>query len=216
MKAFADECGVDFIDYNLMHEEIGIDWTTDFLDTVHLNETGRSKLSTHIGKYLVDNYELVSHEDSAWDEDAELYDQACKADKMQRTSNATEWFELATDMNYSICLNGNINCLSEEKQKLLKLQKIENRADNLEISAYICNEDDSLYYSSDEPITQETIAQEPESEEVYIGNQEISIRGMKYTTGTDKCRLVVYDNVLHKIVDSVSIDANGNLDRNES
>jgi hypothetical protein len=208
MKAFADECGVNFIDYNLMYEEIGFDWTTDFLDTVHLNGKGRSKVSAHLGQYLVDNYGLTAHEDSHWDEDAALYNQACKADKMQRTSDSTEWFSMLTDENYTICLNGNMNCLSEERKTTLHMDNLEYNVDNPLIFAYISNEDNSIDCSQDEEIVYKT-----EGKKVYIGSQEISVNGQKYSVGDDVCYIVVYDNVLNQIVDAVYIDGNGDLRR---
>ena len=62
LQAFADEKGIDFIDFNLMLDEIGIDWETDSLDYGdHVNYNGTEKLSKYLMKYLKDNYDLEDH-----------------------------------------------------------------------------------------------------------------------------------------------------------
>ena len=64
-KAVADWCsnhGVDFIDYNLLQDEIGIDWSTDTRDGgEHLNNSGAYKVCRHLSDYLKNNYNLQSH-----------------------------------------------------------------------------------------------------------------------------------------------------------
>ena len=62
LQAFADEKGIDFIDFNLKLDEIGIDWETDSLDYGdHVNYNGTEKLSKYLMKYLKDNYDLEDH-----------------------------------------------------------------------------------------------------------------------------------------------------------
>lgn len=209
MKKFADECGIDLIDYNLMHEDIGLDWTTDFLDIVHLNSNGRSKLSQHIGRYLVDTYKLEAHVDKGWEKDANLYSQACKAKKIQRTYDSDEWFKMINDDNYIICVNGNINCLNEEKRTLLNCNSIEYSEGNSVIYTLIRNSDNLVYSSQNDEIIQEI-----DKGKFYVGNKGISINGYKHTVSNDKCCVMVYDSVLNQIVDSVCVDMNGKLEKN--
>ncbi|MBO4337876.1 MAG: hypothetical protein J5842_07355 [Lachnospiraceae bacterium] len=58
-KALSDlaaENGLTYIDFNLMNEEIGIDWETDMLDGGdHVNLTGTSKITSYLIQYLREN-----------------------------------------------------------------------------------------------------------------------------------------------------------------
>jgi len=64
-KAVQEWCeshGVEFIDYNLLTDEIGIDWSTDTRDGgEHLNNSGANKVCRHLSDYLKDHYDLQNH-----------------------------------------------------------------------------------------------------------------------------------------------------------
>nr|MBQ8253259.1 hypothetical protein [Lachnospiraceae bacterium] len=50
---------VDYIDFNRMYDEMGIDFQTDFSDHNHLNVNGLPKFNKVLGEYLIQNYELT-------------------------------------------------------------------------------------------------------------------------------------------------------------
>lgn len=60
-EKIADEYGADFIDFNTSayYEEIGLDFTTDYVDIVHMNAYGNEKFSKFFADYLMDNYDLT-------------------------------------------------------------------------------------------------------------------------------------------------------------
>lgn len=75
---YAKEKGLDFIDFNLIKEEIGFDWKKHTVDKGdHLNEEGARIVTNYIGDYLVKNYGLINHrgdaEYSLWEEDLVKY-----------------------------------------------------------------------------------------------------------------------------------------------
>lgn len=67
----ASEKGLVFIDYNALVQEVGVNVTTDFRDSYHLNEQGAAKVSAHMGSYLKANFELpdrrMDEERNSWD-----------------------------------------------------------------------------------------------------------------------------------------------------
>lgn len=71
---FAAERGIPFVNYNLMYDELGIDFSTDFADDQHLNYLGAEKFTAAVGEYLTSNYELPDRRDEigyeSWERDA--------------------------------------------------------------------------------------------------------------------------------------------------
>lgn len=62
VQEWCDSHSVEFIDYNLMTNEIGIDWKTDTRDGgEHLNNNGAYKVCMHLSDYLKDRYDLHNY-----------------------------------------------------------------------------------------------------------------------------------------------------------
>lgn len=71
---WAKENEVEYLDMNLAHKEMQIDWAKDTRDGGdHMNYDGAKKVTAYFGKYLRENYELTDHREdmeySSWDED---------------------------------------------------------------------------------------------------------------------------------------------------
>lgn len=65
----AQQYDLDFIDFNLVEEEIGFDWSTDTVDGGHSNVSGVKKWTDYIGNYLTEHYDFQDRrEDSKYDE----------------------------------------------------------------------------------------------------------------------------------------------------
>ncbi len=78
LQALANEYGVDFIDLNEVVDQIGINWQTDSKDGGdHLNYKGTIKVSTYLGKYLAETYDLPDHRGeeayASWDDSYDYY-----------------------------------------------------------------------------------------------------------------------------------------------
>ncbi len=70
-EAFAKEKEIPFIDFNV-EKSIKIDWDKDTFDKGdHVNYNGAHKVTTYLGKYLNDNYDLPDHRNdeayTSWD-----------------------------------------------------------------------------------------------------------------------------------------------------
>ena len=75
---FANEEQIEYIDLNIVADEIGIDWNNDTLDGGdHMNYFGSLKLTEYFGKYLEGKQLLESHKDdeyyNKWNDDLEKY-----------------------------------------------------------------------------------------------------------------------------------------------
>lgn len=72
VEKIAIENGVEFVDYNLAYEEIGLDLECDFYDKSHLNTWGAEKFS----EYFVENTDFFAGKngnDGAWSADYQKY-----------------------------------------------------------------------------------------------------------------------------------------------
>lgn len=60
--AYALEQNVEFVDLNLMQQELGIDWSVDTLDQGdHVNFSGSQKVTAYMGQYLAEHTQLQDH-----------------------------------------------------------------------------------------------------------------------------------------------------------
>lgn len=59
---FAESIGVEYIDMNLILDELSLDWNTDSCDAGdHMNVSGAEKVSAYLGKYLENTGLFVDH-----------------------------------------------------------------------------------------------------------------------------------------------------------
>jgi hypothetical protein len=56
VRRIADENGIEFINYNLLYDELGFDFQTDLYDKSHLNTRGAAKVSKHLANVLAAKY----------------------------------------------------------------------------------------------------------------------------------------------------------------
>jgi len=78
IEKLAKELGVEYLDMNLMKEEVNIDWKVDTRDEGdHLNYTGSLKATKFLAKYLKENKDLPDHRQDkkykSWNKDYKKY-----------------------------------------------------------------------------------------------------------------------------------------------
>ncbi|MCF0142918.1 MAG: hypothetical protein HUJ75_06025, partial [Parasporobacterium sp.] len=71
--ALAEELGLEFIDFNAIYDEVGIDPDQDIYDEAHINYFGSVKISAYLGQYLEDRFGFTDKRADAaysrWHED---------------------------------------------------------------------------------------------------------------------------------------------------
>ena len=77
---YADERGITFFDFNLLEEEIHLDWSHDTCDKGdHMNVWGAKKCSLYVAKYISETYNLPNHKGeekyAIWDQELLTYRQ---------------------------------------------------------------------------------------------------------------------------------------------
>lgn len=100
----AEENQIPCVDFNQQYDAIGLDFTTDMADNLHLNRDGNAKFSKYLGNYLVEQYGVPDRrgmEDYAsWDEDALNQRQDNAAYTLRTTGDFGEYLKLIANENY--------------------------------------------------------------------------------------------------------------------
>ena len=115
----AEQYGVPFLDTNRHYDELGIDFSTDFGDSHHMNIWGATKFTNFIANYLKEHYDLPDRRNdpdyaALWETAYETYQpiaekagnkvaQSVEAkeraiagfDRMKQTEDLLEWLALA-------------------------------------------------------------------------------------------------------------------------
>ena len=90
----ANDNNLEFIDMNILQDEIKIDWNNDTHDAGgHLNIYGAEKVSNYIGKILSEKYNIPNHKNDAniadeWNEEAQRYEQHKKELELKLEQNS--------------------------------------------------------------------------------------------------------------------------------
>lgn len=95
VSALAEELGVEYVDLNMLREQVPIDWQTDSKDKGdHLNYNGAQKVTTYLGNFLADKGILTDHRGDdaydSWNVCAEQFDNMVKADQAKRAQKQRE------------------------------------------------------------------------------------------------------------------------------
>lgn len=97
----ADKNNIPFVNFNNYYDEIGLDFSTDFADTSHMNYHGNEKFTSYLANYLKSNYDIPDHRN---DEKYKSYDYMAE-DCKQRIYN----FEQTQIMDIGHYVDGSIN-----------------------------------------------------------------------------------------------------------
>ncbi|MBO5260581.1 MAG: SGNH/GDSL hydrolase family protein [Agathobacter sp.] len=82
---FAEENGLEYINYIPLQEEIGLDMSVDTYDAgLHLNTSGAEKMADYFGAWLVENYDLTDYRQdeevaAIWQEKVDFYNEMKQA-----------------------------------------------------------------------------------------------------------------------------------------
>lgn len=113
VKAFAQENGIDFFDFNKAISEVGVDYSKDFLDASHLNGYGAEKITDYIGEYILENYPVDDHRGEEeywqWEKSYAYYEQIKNAYELENATSAEEFVKKLKTMNdvtYVVSLEG--------------------------------------------------------------------------------------------------------------
>lgn len=200
---------IEFIDFNRLYDEIGLDFKTDMAENIHVNLAGSKKWSTYVAKMLRDNYGVKDRRGdslySSWDVDA-LWN---RQDRLRYDLNQVYAISditniLSNNDNYIvyITMNSNIELLDDENRGYLN--KIGVKDEMITPSSkMILFGNNTVYSTLDEEF--KAFIDENSNKLLFKNNEEsiptLFVSDTVYTFNTERLiNIKVYDKVLKKIV----------------
>ena len=130
IEAFAEENNVQYINYNKLYKDIGLNFKTDFRDSEHVNNYGAVKVTEHIADFLKDNYALEDRRGqsgySLWEDNALYLRNKALRHELENASDINDYLQILSEMEEEqtviIALTGNYNVLGDVYlENLMKL-----------------------------------------------------------------------------------------------
>lgn len=217
---YAQENQVPYYDFNVkeLYEEVGYDFAVDNADKKHANIWGATKITDYIGKILLENYHMGSREYLQWEETAEYYEQVKDDCELTRVTDIHQYLKRLQDERYSILIavKGDASqAIDEETLGLLRNFGIAAPLDACAQASYYAIIDGDYVYDQlggEMLSTSGALRNGVESYEItsagkVCGNScSIKINGTKYAVNETGLNIVVYNNELKKVIDSVCFD----------
>lgn len=234
------EYGFGYLNANDYYEEIGIDWSTDFMDKNHVNLLGAEKYTEFLEKYISDNYSITDHRGDngykEWDKDYDMFVENEKIhretimdlkldwkkrqkvlEQMQNAQSLSEWERIARDNRYNIFIAGagNINWPSntDDQEVLLNWQIKKDSYDYIRmITGSMVGY--SNEYEDETTISGKTGIYGNVDYNVSIGESSvITVGKVDYTVEDDSMNVVVFDNIRREVVGHLMLntDEEGNI-----
>ncbi len=122
----AEKADLPFLDFNTgeLLKAIDFDLTADMKDMDHLNIRGAVKMSSYIGQYLADNYELADRrkEGLLSEEYLDQYHDKLRESYMISNGDVADYFTYLQNENYDVIISGSSNLIpywTDEMQQAL-------------------------------------------------------------------------------------------------
>lgn len=223
----AKENNIPFINYNNLHDEIDFKPEIDLLpDCSHLNSFGAEKVSRHLAKYLIENYNLEDKRNNPayndWNECTQYYKQKVNNWELSQETDIYNYLDKLNNPNYIVILSARdafTNSLNEDILNKLKAIGVKSDIKDKHRWSYISvlSNNKPIYEKVENaPLEYKTkindIKIEIVSKGLNVGNtSSIKINGKEYSKNKRGLNIVVYDKLLQEIADSVSFDTHDGL-----
>ena len=219
VDVIAEKEKIPYINFFYLLDEIEFDFAKDMADH-HVNYFGVRKLTSYLGEYLKNNYQLEDHREdpviaNQWNQDYEIFTRELNNIMMKITENVDEYFNHLRKMDYIIAWNAYSETpLSEtalpEFLRSLGIDSVGIKEENwycavtkgelllyekaLDIRPNDSYMVDDMLFSFGDGIIEST-----NRIGIHVGRKECS-------AGDTGVNLIVYDPVSQTVVDSVNID----------
>lgn len=219
-EKYIEQFGFSYIDYNLLYDDININFDTDFSDKFsHLNLYGARKVMDHLITYIINHYDIPIRKDdpkyASWNEDYLKYERAVNKAEIKELKIFNEWYNLSNYDNYTMLISTNgdnvLNRLPQDmkdKFTAFGLNKFETDKKNQKYAAII--DDDKVFFEeiSDKKVEYKGRMNNKVNLLVSSENKKatINVSGKPKAKNRYGINFVIYDKVNREIVDSIWLD----------
>lgn len=227
VREIAKENNITFLNYNELYEETKLDFKGDFLDLWgHLNYFGAQKISSHLGKYLKNNYGLQDRRNTNryeyWNSDVSMDRAEVDTYYLKQEKDINKYIDKINNPNYINILSIKNEASSIIEQPLLDIIHRLGFSKNLQgkpMWNYIGFYDGgTIVYEEllDKPLKKAVNISGINIEAVSTGNVPMNIASIKidrveHSKNVRGLNIVVYDKRLRRVVDSVCFDTSAGL-----
>lgn len=216
---YAREKGIPFLDFNLEenYQAIGYEFMADMADWEHANPRGATKITRYLGRMLRQEYGLESHQDPAWEETREYWQQTYSRFAISTGTDLTEYLTQVSKGPYTLFLSVNDEGSTGITPQVVAAMK--KMGFNLSLegafrSSYLgiwdqgqVTEQRSMDLLTMEGTTQSGIRYSLMSGGYEAGSgSSILLDGQEYSLDRRGLNVVVYDHYFQKVIDSVNFD----------
>lgn len=213
----AHEYGMPFINYNLLVDDIGLDYATDVAEWSHLNHRGVEKFTRVIGEYIKENYDIPDHRGDpkyqTWQNDADYLASMLDDQELKEATNLYEIVEKIQNPNFTLIVSVDGNCTTEDEALASLFDSLGIPRNGQGGFWYITNPV-GIHYSSGPGEAEKYMRQDyhdfhmartlNEEPQTYINTITIDNQvNQKVANGVN---LRIYDNVTQTLVDSFGFD----------
>lgn len=216
-EKIAGEYQVPFFNYNLMEDELFIDYRTDMFNTSHMNGRGSCKFTSQWGEYIAEEYDMPDHRGDpaydSWERDAAYLDALMEDVTLRETEGAEQIPEYLVRDRYHVFLSVDGYCQPDEAAVSGVLEKLRiTDAQGGGLWYFAGGEgtewssgsgEASRYFETDRHdfgLRRVQRADGGYENEIVIDNQ-------RYQTVENGMNVVVFDDVAGIVADSFGIDA---------
>lgn len=211
----ATEYGVQFINYNLIYEQIGIDFATDAADTDHLNYRGNVKLSKDVGRLIQEKYGVPDHRGDndyqTWQDNADYVRTMIENQQLTEIYDVSAYIDKIRNPNYRIVISLDGNCsFADGFAEQFLLENVDNGVSGI---WYRNNEDCSVwsvsgaegekYWRMD---SHDLCLRRSFDESTQTYTNHIIMDNAEYKIMGNGLNILVYDTVTQSIVDIAGVD----------
>lgn len=220
IEKYAGERGIKFWNFNEHYDEIGIDFSTDFVDGQHLNYLGSRRFTAFLGTMIEAQLEYPDHRGmpgyEEWDEAYEYENYLIHAYQMRHYATAQEYLDnndyMSEDLIY-VYTYKNVDDLKKVVGMPEEINVIQNEESATKINVMEKGElTHKVMLDQGEMWTDDGLMKQGGQILIESLNNGTKIwfedRGIKTNETDGGVDLIIYDNKIEKILDHVIVDTN--------
>lgn len=108
-------------------DELGLDYSTDFADSQHLNYLGNTKLTRFLGDYISENYSIPDRRGdenySSWEADAQIYYYQLENKNTTLITDISEYADTVANNRYQVIITKNSSADGEQEMSSSELSE---------------------------------------------------------------------------------------------